>query len=193
MPSPSGVPPRRCTPLHPPRPAAAQIMTRMHNDPNVLRSTKKEGLLETLNDMLKKLERIQKQLDDYLEDRRRAFPRFYFLSNDDLLEILGHAREPTKVQPHLKKCFEAINLLELAENKKVVFLFLGFGTSRVQRLPCPLNSTKRRVQRKLPFGPYFLRVLLFAGHRGGGGARTVRGGTGHLGRTETQRGRLWTA
>ena len=46
-----------------------QIMTRMHNDPNVLRSTKKEGLLETLNDMLKKLERIQKQLDDYLEVR----------------------------------------------------------------------------------------------------------------------------
>lgn len=31
------------------------------------RCTKKEGLLETLNDMLKKLERIQKQLDDYLE------------------------------------------------------------------------------------------------------------------------------
>ena len=92
------------------------IMARLHQDPNVCRgTTKREGLLETLNDMLKKLEKIQKQLEDYLEDRRRVFPRFYFLSNDDLLEILGHSREPRKVLPHLKKCFEGIHNLEFGE------------------------------------------------------------------------------
>ncbi|KNC97489.1 uncharacterized protein SPPG_07404 [Spizellomyces punctatus DAOM BR117] len=89
------------------------VMERMMADKNVLRAMHQSGVLEQLTDMNAKLEKVQKSLDMYLETKRQAFPRFYFLSNDDLLEILGQAKDPNAVQPHLKKCFDGINKLEL--------------------------------------------------------------------------------
>ncbi|XP_028725159.1 dynein heavy chain 2, axonemal [Peromyscus leucopus] len=89
------------------------IMDRMSKDSNALRSTHYPDLLETLIEMNSILEDIQKSLDMYLETKRHAFPRFYFLSNDDLLEILGQSRNPEAVQPHLKKCFDNIKLLRI--------------------------------------------------------------------------------
>ncbi|XP_011850123.1 PREDICTED: dynein heavy chain 2, axonemal [Mandrillus leucophaeus] len=89
------------------------IMDRMNKDNNALRSTHYPGLLDTLTEMNTILEDIQKSLDMYLETKRHIFPRFYFLSNDDLLEILGQSRNPEAVQPHLKKCFDNIKLLRI--------------------------------------------------------------------------------
>uniref|UniRef100_A0A8B9RG35 Dynein, axonemal, heavy chain 2 n=1 Tax=Astyanax mexicanus TaxID=7994 RepID=A0A8B9RG35_ASTMX len=90
------------------------IMDRLNKDNNALRGTHHPGLLEKLSEMNSKLEEIQKSLDMYLETKRQIFPRFYFLSNDDLLEILGQSRNPDAVQPHLKKCFDNIKRLYFA-------------------------------------------------------------------------------
>ena len=48
-------------------------------------------------------------LNDFLEDKRGKFPRFYFLGDDDLLEILGQSQNPLVIQMHLKKLFAGIN------------------------------------------------------------------------------------
>lgn len=91
------------------------IMKRLNKDNNALRGSQYPGMLETVNKMNVKLEEIQKSLDMYLETKRQIFPRFYFLSNDDLLEILGQSKNPEAVQPHLKKCFDNIKSLKLSK------------------------------------------------------------------------------
>lgn len=47
--------------------------------------------------------------------KRQAFPRFYFLADDELLELLSRCRETNAVQPHLQKCFDAIHSLDFGD------------------------------------------------------------------------------
>mgnify|MGYP006090208885 FL=1 len=58
----------------------------------------------------------QKALNSYLEEKRSKFSRFYFIGDDDLLEILGQAKNPAVIQTHLKKLFAGIFKVELSEN-----------------------------------------------------------------------------
>lgn len=86
----------------------------------VLEMCSTDGLLERLHDANKHLEQIQKELKNYLEKKREKFARFYFLSDTDLLEILSQTKEPTSVQPHLRKVFENINEVEFDKDKKIL-------------------------------------------------------------------------
>nr|CAD7258339.1 unnamed protein product [Timema shepardi] len=70
------------------------------------------GILETFNNNLDLLDQIMKCLEAYLESKRVIFPRFYFLSNDELLEILAQVR----LARADKKCFDAIARLEFGSH-----------------------------------------------------------------------------
>eukprot|EP00058_Branchiostoma_floridae_P021106 XP_002606596.1 hypothetical protein BRAFLDRAFT_72653 [Branchiostoma floridae] len=89
------------------------LMRRTEDRPNALRSATAPGVLEILQSSNSHLEKIQKCLEDYLETKRLVFPRFYFLSNDELLDILAQSKNPDAVQPHLRKCFGNIVALDI--------------------------------------------------------------------------------
>ncbi len=71
------------------------------------------GIYEKFRQHNTHLEKIEKSLEDYLQEKRNAFARFYFLSNDDLLDILSKTKDPQAVQPHLQKCFDGIKSLQI--------------------------------------------------------------------------------
>lgn len=64
---------------------------------NVVESSATEGLYKGLEAQQKQLELCEKALADYMESKRRAFPRFYFISTADLLDILSNGNNPAKV------------------------------------------------------------------------------------------------
>lgn len=76
--------------------------------------------MDKIQNLLKYLENIQKKMEDYLETKRSMFPRFYFISNEELVEILSLSRQPELILIHLKKLFDNIKSLRLFAKKTVL-------------------------------------------------------------------------
>ncbi|KAM4722817.1 dynein axonemal heavy chain 1 [Rhinophrynus dorsalis] len=104
-----------------------KIMKNAEENKQVISLCPDPRLLESLRECNKLLELVQKGLSDYLETKRGAFPRFYFLSDDELLEILSQTKDPTAVQPHLRKCFENIARLLFQPDLQITHMYSAEG------------------------------------------------------------------
>ncbi|XP_063077561.1 dynein axonemal heavy chain 9-like [Engraulis encrasicolus] len=89
-----------------------RLANETHKTPNIIEATNKPGLFNKLENIQGRLALCEKALAEYLDTKRLAFPRFYFISSADLLDILSNGTDPHQVQRHLSKLFDNVAKLK---------------------------------------------------------------------------------
>ncbi|KAJ3385444.1 hypothetical protein HDU84_002244 [Entophlyctis sp. JEL0112] len=96
------------------------VMKKVQKDSFILKILAFDNILKSMERILDLLGKIQKALGEYLERQRSAFPRFYFVGDEDLLEIIGNSKEIGHIQKHFKKMFPGISSIQLAEDGSAI-------------------------------------------------------------------------
>jgi dynein heavy chain 1 len=101
------------------------VMKKVNKSPFVLDVLNVAGIQKNLERLADLLTKIQKALGEYLEKERSSFPRFYFVGDEDLLEIIGNSKDIPRVMKHFKKMFAGISTLQIDEEE---IRLLGFAS-----------------------------------------------------------------
>ena len=93
------------------------ILVRAWKMRNVKTACTLTGLLNKLEGLEKKQDQCKKSLSDFLDGKRRQFPRFYFMSEADLLDLLSNSSQPSKVLMQIDKILLATKELSVLEGE----------------------------------------------------------------------------
>ncbi|KAG3225312.1 Dynein heavy chain 1, axonemal [Phytophthora cactorum] len=121
-----------------------QTLAAAKQKPSTITFCNNDKLLDRFQESNRFLEQVQKGLSDFLETKRSAFSRFYFLSNEELLSILSESKDVKLVQPHLKKCFEGIVSVEFQEDLTITAMISAEGEKVA--MTKPVNPVGKNVE-----------------------------------------------
>uniref|UniRef100_A0A667GCJ0 Dynein axonemal heavy chain 11 n=1 Tax=Lynx canadensis TaxID=61383 RepID=A0A667GCJ0_LYNCA len=112
-----------------------ELMLKTAKIKNVLEATCRPNLYEKLKDLQYRLSLCEKALAEYLETKRVAFPRFYFISPADLLDILSKGARPKQVTRHLAKLFDSIADLQFEDEDVSTPRAIGMYSKEKEYVP----------------------------------------------------------
>ncbi|KAI5710267.1 hypothetical protein M8J75_007144 [Diaphorina citri] len=95
-----------------------EMTTHMYHVRNVVKVFTTGDIHETLLMLNQDLETIMRVLEQFLESKRQIFPRFYFISNELMLEMFGYTKRPDLIMAHYKKLFNGIEKIEFQTSTK---------------------------------------------------------------------------
>ncbi|TDH68981.1 hypothetical protein CCR75_000940 [Bremia lactucae] len=116
-------------------------MKRVAHKPMIVDVANIPNLYHSLQRQQDMMGNVQRALGDYLERQRAAFPRFYFVGDEDLLEMIGNSKEPMQIQRHLSKMFAGISSLEI-DNVTGVILGMASREGEVVHFKEPVKSAE---------------------------------------------------
>jgi dynein heavy chain 1 len=117
-------------------------MKKVSSKPNIIETMNMQGLQKTLTRIIDMLSNIQKALSDYLETQRAAFARFYFVGDEDLLEIIGNSKDVAIVQKHFTKMYAGITALQNQKAESDLILRMCSREGEVVDFKKPVNITE---------------------------------------------------
>jgi dynein heavy chain len=91
------------------------LMADASDDPGVVNATNTEGRDKILEEFISEIDLCEKALNEYLEQKKKIFPRFYFVSNQALLDILSNGNNPEKVNEYISDCFDGMKNMKFIE------------------------------------------------------------------------------
>ncbi|KAL8837946.1 MAG: hypothetical protein Q9170_002318 [Blastenia crenularia] len=119
------------------------LLKKVYKSPSVLDVLNIPGVQKSLDRLAELLNKIQKALGEYLERERTSFPRFYFVGDEDLLEIIGNSNDVQRISKHFKKMFAGISGLLVDQETTILGFSSKEGESVLLKRPISLAKFPR--------------------------------------------------
>ena len=119
------------------------VLKKVYRSPFVLDVLNIAGVHKSLERLADLLNKIQKALGEYLERERTSFPRFYFVGDEDLLEMIGNSNDVLRIAKHFRKMFAGLSGLLTDEESNITGITSKEGEEVQLKRPISLNKISK--------------------------------------------------